>query len=214
MQIALTLNRSWDEELLRTAHLHPAGAPALLLTWRPDPWPVDGGIPAPLRTPLAGALAGLGILAFPLLRPPEPPVPTLEMVPVPPQSSFARLAARLAHHPNRPLALARDEAGVCTFLDQAWDSQSAAGLLLEPAATADAASLAALRERADWQDWPLRPPVVALIAPPVDGCGLFAAGRDEAALARLADRLAATLAAAGFPLEPSALPEGSPAGLP
>ena len=210
MRIALTLNRAWDEERLRTTHLHPAGAPALLLTWRPDAWPVDGGIPAPLRTPLARALAALGTLAFPLIWPPEVPVPTLRMITGRPRRSFARLGARLARRPDPPLALARDEAGMRSFLDQGWDQQSASGLLLEPAATAAAAPLAVLRERTDWRDWSLRPPVVALIAPPVDGCGLFAAGRDKSALGRIADTLTAMLAAAGFPLEPNGSPPGSP----
>ncbi|MGC8476946.1 MAG: hypothetical protein ACP5NP_11385 [Acetobacteraceae bacterium] len=210
MPIALTLHRAWDETLLRTRHLHPAGAPALLLTWRPDPWPVDGGVPAPLCIPLARALAALGTLAFPLLWPQAAPVPALEMIPFPPRPGFARLARRLAGRPDRPLALARDATAMRSFLDQGWDTQAAVGLLLEPAAPLAAAPLAALGARADWRDWPLRPPVLALIAASVDGGGLFAAGRDDAALARLADALAATLAAAGFPPEAAGAPDASP----
>ena len=49
--------------------------------------------------------------------------------------------------------------------------------MIDPAGGDDGPALAALQRRRDWQDFPLRSPVVALMAPVVDGIGaLFAAG--------------------------------------
>ena len=72
MKITLTFERSWNEALWKTRSIHPRGMPAILLTWEPDPRPINGGIPETSdRSRTTGRVgnAPLPIQAFCLLWP-------------------------------------------------------------------------------------------------------------------------------------------------
>lgn len=200
MTIILTLYRRWNARDWKTDDLHPNGAPAFLLAWQPESWPVDGGIPAPLIPPLARALAALGPLAFRQFWPPDPPAPSVCALPRPAQSPGRRLLDILTRRTSPALALATDQAGAAVFLRQGWAHEWQIGFLLAPGTRPESALLARLFGRRTWRDFAFPPMVRALIAAPTDGDGLFAAAGSEPALADLAAALAASLATAGFAL--------------
>ncbi len=198
MKISLGFARTWDEAAWKTLDLHPLGAPGFLLSWEPDPWPVDGGIPELLIAPLARALAALGPVVFCLHWPPEPAVSTLRPLAAPARPRMRALLDRLTRRSLPPLALAEDAAGAAIFLDQGWSTESQLGFLLAPGTEPDGTMLADLFQRRSWQAFLFPPAVQALIASPTDGDGVFVAARSEDVLGRLATSFTDNVRAAGF----------------
>lgn len=198
MKISLSIARSWDEAAWKTADLHPLGAPGFLLSWNPDPWPVDGGIPQPLIAPLAHGLSAVGSVVFCLLWAPAPSVTTLRPLYRPAHRLARAVRGRLTERFLPPLALAEDFAGAAEFLEQGWSTEGQLGFLLTPGTEPDGAMLANLFQRRTWQEFIFPQPVEALIAPPTDGDGVFVAARSEVVLRRLATLFTDNVTAAGF----------------
>jgi hypothetical protein len=204
MKITLTFERNWDETIWKTRPIHPKGMPAVLLTWQPDPWPVDGGIPGQLIEPLARALGGIGPLVFCLLWPIETTAPTLQALPRPARSTAQAVFDAFTRRVLPPLALATDEAGAAELLAQGWANESQLGFLLAPGAIPDPVLLATLLRRPSRQGFTLPPVVQALIAPPSDGDGVFIAARNEIAITQIQTSLTEHLVKAGFAVGPAA----------
>jgi len=204
MKITLTFEHSWDEALWKTRPIHPKGMPAILLTWEPNPWPVDGGTPGPLIPPLARALGGFGPLVFCLPWPVDTTAPTLQALPQPARSTAQAVLDIFTRRSLPPLALPTGEAGAAEFLAQGWANETQLGFLLAPGTTPDPVLLATLFRRPSRQEFTLPPVVHALIAPPSDGVGVFIAAPTENAITQIQTSLAEHLAAAGFAVGPAA----------
>jgi hypothetical protein len=201
MKITLAFRRSWDEAAWKTELLHPTGAPAFLLTWEPDPSPVDGGIPEPLVPSLVRALGTLGPLVFCLLWPPEPPAPSLQLLPQPTRSAMRTILDALNHRFPPAIALSTDAAGAAVFLDQGWSDEAQLGFLLSPGTIPDATLLTLLFHGSAWHDFRFPSPVQALIAPANDGDGVFVAATTDSIITRIVARFTEHLTGAGFSVE-------------
>lgn len=197
----MRVRRGWDAEREQTTRLRPASSRAALLSWHPDPWPIDGGMPFEIALALGRALTGLGTMAA-RADPQDLPGGTARLVPAPRRSLLQHVRDWLMRRRPDLLATTREPAVAARLLDTGWAVQGQAVLVLSSGGDA-APALEALRWRHDWRDFAVHPPVEALVTPAVDGIGaLLAAGSEEGLSAVLA-AVERQLRDAGFQLEGS-----------
>lgn len=197
----MSLRREWDEEREQTAHLRPTSSRAALLSWQPDPWPRDGGMPFEIALALGRALTGFGAVAA-RADPRDLPGGEARLVPAPRRSLLQHVRDRLMRRRPDLLATTRAPAVAARLLDTGWAVQGQAVLVLSSGGDA-APALEALRWRHDWRGFAVRPPVQALVMPAVDGAGALLAAASEEELSAVLAAVERDLRDAGFQLEGS-----------
>lgn len=184
--------RNWDGQLWQTADLQPSAASAALISFRCDE---DGSVPAPIASALAHALSTAGFVLGRWFEDP-PTSDDATYLAAPGCGLLRRVAERLAHSEPVDLVITRSPDVSARFFDQAWGLQYQFLTVLEPdMGSRFGPAIEAVRTRRVWSDFPVGAPILATVAPAVDGNGALVATASETQLARilaLVEREAAT----------------------
>jgi hypothetical protein len=189
VRLTVVMRRQWDEVLWRTAESTPAGSRSLLLEWRAEPEPVDSGAPREVAEVLARVMTEMGEVAFRWSGEAVWPEGAARVLPAPERNLLARAADWLRTSWPADVVVTRSAAAAAHLFEHEWELQGQVALALDPDAGSPAAALEALRERRDWRSFVLAPPVVALLAPAVDGDGALLSVGSQAGLEEAARRL-------------------------
>lgn len=194
---SIRIEREWDHSRLQTVDLEPAQGFLALIRYELDPWPDEGGLPPSIASALAGCLTEHGIVAgrwFDSARVPAEAV----LWPVATQNFVRRAVERIRNSWPAPVVTTRAVPVVVELLDQGWDMQFQALLLLRKDGPADhSEAVRALSITRDWREFDFPEPVSALIAPGVDGDVILVATVTAADLDSLLSSLAGAFRAHG-----------------
>ena len=200
--VTIHIDHHWDDVLMQTADLHPAGSRAALLRYTVDPWPEDGGLPDTIAAALADGLTRSGLVAGRWFND-APPSGDAQFLPAPSRAFLQRAIERINLKQPADLVTTQSPGVVVQLLDQGWWMQFQALLLLDPDGQDQAPALEALRTQQDWGSFAFAPSTWALVAPGVDGDVILIAAASGARLSELLDTLGQSFLAAGFVLPPS-----------
>jgi hypothetical protein len=179
MRFKIEIQRRWDPVLMRTEDFTPARGHAILLVWEIDPWPIDAGPPAELAGVIATALTELGEVAFRWAGPPAWPHGEARMIPAPNRGPIRLAADWLTRWPRPDLFVTRSAVAAAQLFELEWATQGQVVLVIEPHARNIEPALEWLREARDWRNFVPAPPVIALMAPIVDGDGALLAASSK-----------------------------------
>jgi hypothetical protein len=195
--VTIVIQREWDGALLQTDHLQPPGSSAALVEYRLDPSPVDGGMPPRVAAPFADALIHCGLVAGRWFER-TPPQSAVQFLPG--DCRFIRRAIRrVTGRWAGDLAITHSAATVTELIDRGWNMQFQMLLVLDPESSAPAEhALRALRQFGTWNGFTLTPPVIALVAPGVDGDYAMVAADTERRVSDMLEVLVRAFAGAGF----------------
>jgi hypothetical protein len=172
----------------------------VLIRYRLDPWPVDGGMLPVVGETFGRALPRIGQIAgrwFDL----APPNGDLQFLPAN-HRLFRRFLWRLTGRWPGDLVLTSSPATVIELIDRGWDMQTQFLLVLDAACDVSGANaLSALRRLGHWDGYIFAPPVVAAMAPGIDGDYALVATDSERRLAAILAILMREFTAAGFQIE-------------
>ena len=198
--VTIEVRREWDGHLLRTSHLRPQDSVAVLIGYRLDPWPVDSGMPPIVAEAFGRALPRFGMIAGRWLGR-APPHGELQFLPAN-RPLLQRIVRRLTGQWLADLVLTCSPATTIDLFGWGWDMQWQFLLVIDPACKASPAdALAALRRPGRWDRYILVPPVIAAIAPGVDGDYALLAADSEQRLSAILAALGRDFTAAGFQIK-------------
>jgi hypothetical protein len=201
--VTIVIQREWDGALLQTSHLQPPGSSAVLVEYRLDPWPVDGGMSPRVAGPFADALTRCGLVAGRWFDH-APPQSAVQFLPGDRQF-IRRTLRRVTGRWAGDLAITHSAATVMELIDRGWNMQFQMLLVLDPKSSAPAEhALRALRQFGTWNGFALTPPVIALVAPGVDGDYAMVAADTERRVSDMLEVLVQAFAGAGFAVRTAA----------
>jgi hypothetical protein len=198
MTISIELHRRWNARVYQTREITPRESHCFVLEWRVDPQPVDAGVPAAIAQAIARTLTESGKVGFRCSG--EPPGRDAMIILPPDRGVARRIADKLMTSWPTAVVVTASPTVAAQLFQHDWDMQGQLALAIDPAGGDDGPALAALQRRRDWQDFPLLPPVVALMAPIVDGIGALFATGSAAAMEQLLTKLTRALSDAGLGL--------------
>jgi hypothetical protein len=182
MTISIELHRRWDARVYQTGEITPRDSHCFVLEWKAEPQPVDAEVPAIIAQAIGRALTGLGRVGFRWSGATTWPEREAVIIPPPDRSVARKISDQLTTSWPSTVVMTAVAAVAAQLFQHDWDQQGQLALVLDPAGGSEAPAVDALQRRRDWRDFALRPPVIALIAPIVDGTGaLFATGSNSAA---------------------------------
>lgn len=194
----ICLRRSWDAVLERTTWLRPTDCHAVLLDWRPERWPDNGGMPVEIALALASALTRLGTVIGRAVEP-SPAEALTTLIPAPRRTPLAALRDTVLRRAQAVvLVQTRDSSEAALLLDSGWLAQSQAILVLSSDNSLDFA-IDALRYRWDWRDFHFEPSLKVLLVPSNDSDGVMFAAASADDLADVLAQVEEAFKAAGFP---------------
>ena len=143
---------------------------------------------------IANALVGMGSVAFRWAG--DYPWPTDDAVVVrAPNHGIVRAAVdRVMGRWQYDLVLTERAAVVMAMFDHDWELQGQAALVFDSQQRLDDKGCSELATRREWRDFEFSSPVVAFLAPAVDGDAILVAARADRELQRVADGLRVALA--------------------
>jgi len=203
MLITVDVRRNWDAITQQTAETTPANCHSVLLEWRVEPPRVDAGVPGEIAEVIARVLTGLGEVAFrwsgerPWLQ------SEARVVPAPHRSLFERGSDWLTTSWPTDLVVTRSIAAAAQLFEHDWEIQGQTALVIDPHGGAAESAIAALQTRRDWRSFDMAAPVVALMAPAVDGDGVQLTTRLPEQMEEIISRLARAFGDAGIALRTS-----------
>lgn len=169
----------------------------MLVEYRLDPWPVDGGMPPQIAAPFADALIRCGLVAGRWFDH-APPKSAVQFLPGDRQF-IRRIVRRMTGRWTGDLAITRSAATVMELIDRGWNMQFQILLVLDPNSSAPAEhALRALRQFGTWNGFALTSPVIALVAPGVDGDYAMVAADTERRVSDMLGVLVQAFAGSGF----------------
>ena len=202
--IIIKISREWDGAGLRTSRLQPRGSVAALLSYELDPSPVDGGMPPIVAEAFGRALVKFGLIAGRWFSH-SPPHGNVQFVPAR-YNLLRRMIRPLTGEWGGDLVLSRSPAIASELFDQGWAMQFQLLLVLDPAGEAGFAdAFTALRQVRHWDEYDLKWPALALVAPGVDGDFALLAADSAQHLSGILGVLNREFIAAGFQVETARL---------
>jgi hypothetical protein len=198
--VIIKISRDWDSGVLQTARLQPRGSVAALLSYELDPSLVDSGMPPIVAEAFGRALPQFGMIAGYWFDH-TPPEGDVQFLPAK-HNLVRRVIRRFTGKWGGDLVLTRSPATTAELLDQGWAMQFQLLLVLDPGCDAHFAdAFTALRKVWRWDEYELKRPVIALIAPGVDGDFALLAADSEYHLSGMLDILTREFIVAGFQVE-------------
>jgi hypothetical protein len=101
------------------------------------------------------------------------------MIPAPDRDPIRRAAEWLTTSWPADLVVTRSAVAAARLFEHEWDTQGQAVLVIEPHARNNEPALEWLRQARDWRNFDPTPPVIALMAPIVDGDGALLAASSK-----------------------------------
>jgi len=189
--ISVRILYEWNETLSQTASFRPADSTVALIDWTILPLPVDESVPEPVIRVVAETAISMGTVAFRLFFKDNLPN-NLTIQPAPRAWVGQRAVERLSRTWPADIATAMTPEATAEMFSQDWHLQGQTALVLRGHSLSDE-SMNQLRRTRDWRDQGFPADVKLLIAPAVDGEGVFlAAGNQrelEEAVAGVVSRL-------------------------
>ena len=182
MVLTVEMRRRWDQNLLQTAETVPNGSHSRLLLWSAEPAPIDSGAPRDIAKAIARVLTDLGEVAFRWSGDPAWPPDEAQVIAAPERNRLARARDWLTTSWPTDIVVTRSISATLQLFEHEWEMQGQVALVLDPQGDSREPAYAALRDRRDWRNFALAPPVLALLAPAVDGDGAqFSVGSENEA---------------------------------
>jgi hypothetical protein len=171
MLTKVEVRRHWDPITQQTEETTPADGHSIILVWHVEPDRVDGGVPPEVAAVIAEVLTELGGVAFRWSGAPTWSQAEARLIPAPDRQPIRRVLDWLTTSWSSDLVVTRSVAAAVELFEHDWGMQGQVALVFDPRGGNAEPALAALRTRRNWRSFKLVPPVVALMAPIVDGDG-------------------------------------------
>jgi hypothetical protein len=179
MAVTVDVRRHWDPRVEQTDEITPRAGCSILVAWQVDPPTTDAEVPPEMAACLAEALTSWGSVWFRWCGAPPAHEAGGRMIPAPQRDMLRRMTDRLAVSWPIDVMVTRSPTLAVQCFQFEWDSQGQVVLVVDPLCDDTCAVLAALRTRRNWQEFELSPPVIALLAPIVDGQGAILCTQSE-----------------------------------
>ena len=145
---------------------------------------------------IANALVGMGSVAFRWAGDYTWPTDDAVVVRAPKHGLARATVDRVMGRWQYDLVLTERAAVVIAMFDHDWELQGQAALVFDPQQRLDDKVRCELATRREWREFEFSSPIIAFLAPAVDGDAILVAARADRDLQRLTDGLRAALAKA------------------
>lgn len=194
----IEIKRNWDGKMMQTLELLPAGSAAVLIGYTLDLLSDEGGLAASVAGALARGLVEYGTVAGRWFDEDVSGFADAELWPPPRRNPIKRLLERAQNKWPSPVVTTRSAEVVVELLDRGWEIQYQALLVLDAGAANAAEAVRALSVNRDWRGFAFPEPVLALVAPGVDGDFILVAAATEERLSEVLENVVRSFGKAGF----------------
>lgn len=171
MGITVDIQRNWDSIALQTEGTTPSVGHSIVLMWHIEPARCDAGVPAEIAMPIVRALTAMGDVAFRWSGAPVWRQEQASVIAAPIRDPISRMIDWFKTSWPTDVVVTRSPEAALHLFEHDWALQGQVAMVLRSPYGDTAPAIAALRMRRTWHDFDLAPPVIALMAPIVDGAG-------------------------------------------